>query len=211
MIADAGLPLFLVSVVGISLTGVMMPGPVTAVTVTKGYHSKNAGALVALGHILVEIPLMLLITMGLARYLSATEVRVAIGLAGGLVLTWMGFGMFCTIRKADYGDRDVPYNSFLAGLITTGANPYFFLWWATVGVALLASAHRFGDGSVALAAVVHCSCDFVWLFFLSRAVFKSRRLWTEKVRRALFGICALTLSGFGLWFIGSGVALAIRA
>jgi len=206
--ADANLPLFIASVIGISLTGVMMPGPVTAVTVAKGYRYRNAGAFVALGHILVEIPLIVLISLGLAQYLSAVGVRIAISLAGGLMLIWMGFDMFRGATRAHYKDKDVPYNSVVAGLITTAANPYFFLWWATVGVALIASARVFGSGGVALLAGVHCLCDLGWLFSVSRAVFKSRRLWTEKVHRLVFSICALTLAGFGVWFIVSGAEIA---
>lgn len=208
MVTDTNLPLFVASVIGISLTGVMMPGPVTAVTVAKGYRSRNAGAFVALGHILIEIPLIVLISLGLAQYLTAVGVRIAISLAGGLVLIWMGFDMFRGATRSHYRDKDVPYNSVVAGLITTAANPYFFLWWATVGVALVASARSFGSGGVALLAVVHCLCDLGWLFFVSRAVFKSRRLWTEKAHRVVFSICALILVGFGAWFIVSGAELA---
>jgi len=69
------LPLFLGSVIAISLTGVMMPGPVTAVTVTKGAQRKGAGALVALGHGIVEIPLILVIYLGFANFLTLTGVK----------------------------------------------------------------------------------------------------------------------------------------
>ena len=59
---------FLVKVAGISLSGVMMPGPVFAVTVAKSYKSRFAGIKIALGHALVEIPLMLLIYFGFGRF-----------------------------------------------------------------------------------------------------------------------------------------------
>ena len=52
---------FLLSVVVISLSGVMMPGPLFAVTVAKSYKSQLAGMQIALGHALVEIPLILFI------------------------------------------------------------------------------------------------------------------------------------------------------
>ena len=40
----SNLPLFLASVVGISLSGAMMPGPVTAVTIANGARQKTAGS-----------------------------------------------------------------------------------------------------------------------------------------------------------------------
>ncbi len=64
------LPLFLGSVIFLSASGVMMPGPVTAVTVAKGSQRKWAGVLVAIGHGIIEIPLILLIYFGLASYLK---------------------------------------------------------------------------------------------------------------------------------------------
>ena len=59
---------FLLSVVFVSLSGVMMPGPVFAVTVAKGYRSKVAGVLIALGHGAIEFPLMFLIYFGFTQF-----------------------------------------------------------------------------------------------------------------------------------------------
>jgi threonine/homoserine/homoserine lactone efflux protein len=140
------LPLFVASVIGISLTGVMMPGPVTAVTTAMGYRAEGAGGLIALGHIQIEIPLMVLIYFGLARYLSTPGVKIAICLAGGLMLIWMAFYIFKAAARAYYMDKDLPYNSVVAGLVTTVTNPYFLLWWATVGAAQLTTARAFGIG-----------------------------------------------------------------
>ena len=85
---------FLLSVVVISLSGVMMPGPVFAVTVAKSYKSQFAGTQIALGHALVEIPLMLLIYFGFARFFQDELVQLALSLLGGTVLIWLGIGMF---------------------------------------------------------------------------------------------------------------------
>ena len=49
--------LFLASVLLISLSGVLMPGPLFAVTVRKAAKSKFSGALIAVGHGIVEFPL----------------------------------------------------------------------------------------------------------------------------------------------------------
>jgi threonine/homoserine/homoserine lactone efflux protein len=203
------LPLFLGSVIAISLTGVMMPGPVTAVTVSKGSQRKEAGALIAIGHGLIEIPLILLIYFGLAHFLTLTEVKISVGLAGGLVLIWMALNMVKNRPSVFSEQKELAHSSVVAGLATTAANPYFFIWWATVGAALLVSARDFGGAGVAAMGVTHWLCDFAWLYLVSWAVFKSRPLWTRKVNTVVFGVCSAILAGFGAWFIFSSIDLAI--
>lgn len=210
MVADTtNLPLFLLSVFAISLTGAMMPGPVTAVAITNGSRRKEAGALIALGHGLVELPVILLIYFGLASFFESDTVRIAVGLVGGLVLIWMGFNMFRSRPSAFNAKEERAHGSILAGLTLTAANPYFFVWWATVGATLVVSARDFGGAGVAAMGVTHWLCDFGWLLLISWVVYKSRHLWTQRVNRVVFGICAAILAGFGSWFIISGISLAV--
>jgi threonine/homoserine/homoserine lactone efflux protein len=196
--------IFLLSVIGISLSGVMAPGPVLAATITKGYHDKNAGAKIALGHGIIELPLIALIYFGFAEYLKSPDVSRYIGLAGGLMLIFMGSMIFRTFKKPLEESMDLPYNSLTAGIMTTGANPYFFVWWATIGAALVVSATEFGIYGLVVFAVVHWSCDLVWDQTVSFTAFKTKHLWNKKVRNIIFGICALLLIGFGIWFCCSG-------
>lgn len=200
---NASFPLFLLSIVLISLSGVMMPGPVTAVTVAKGYRDRKAGAFIALGHGMVELPLIGLIYLGFGQYFALHYVKVAVGLIGGLMLLWLGVSMFRARGRRDTTGVDLPYSSLAAGIITTVANPYFFLWWATIGAALVMKATAFGTMGVVLFALVHWLCDLAWDQFVSVVTFKSRRLWTRRVQQVVFGGCALILMGFGVWFIFS--------
>jgi len=52
---------FLLSTVAISLSGVMAPGPITAATLAAGARGRHAGAMICLGHVVVELPLILLL------------------------------------------------------------------------------------------------------------------------------------------------------
>lgn len=212
MSEPSSLPLFLASVVSISLSGVMMPGPVTAVTIANGARHKGAGALVAVGHGLVEIPLMVLIYFGFAHLLGLTGVKIGVGLAGGLVLIWMALKVF-RIQAVSFDARQQrPGRSAIgAGLVTSATNPYFFVWWATIGAALLVNARDFGNAGVVAMGATHWLCDLGWLFLISWVVFKSKHLWTPRVHRWVFGLCAVVLAGFGAWFIFSGVVLAVRS
>ncbi len=196
----ANLGLFLLSAAGISLSGVMMPGPLTAATIAKGYREQNAGIFIALGHAVIELPLMALIYFGFAHFFASPEAKKVIGLAGGLMLIAMGSVVLRNIKKAQGEAADLPYNSLVTGIMMTGANPYFFLWWATIGIALIATAAEFGIWGLVVFAVVHWSCDLVWEQFISMSVFRTKHLWTQKVQRIVFGVCALVLVGFGVWF-----------
>ncbi len=197
---DASFGLFLLSAAGISLSGVMMPGPLTAATIAKGYREQNAGIFIALGHAVIELPLMALIYFGFAQFFASPDVKRAIGLAGGLMLIFMGLMVLRSMRKNLGEAADLPYSPLVTGMMLTGANPYFFLWWATIGIALIVTAAQFGIWGLVIFAVVHWSCDLVWEQCVSMSVFRTRHLWTQKVQRIVFGVCAAVLVGFGVWF-----------
>ncbi|MEM2841501.1 MAG: LysE family transporter [Candidatus Bathyarchaeia archaeon] len=196
---------FLASVIVISLSGVMMPGPVTAVTIAKGRRDGNAGALVAVGHGVLEFPLMVLIYLGFSHLFTYDIVRRGIGFAGGLMLGIMGLQMFRVRDDVKFGGGDVKFSSVVSGVAATGANPYFFLWWATIGSALVATSNIFGLGGFILFALTHWLCDFFWYLLISRAVFKSRSLWSLKVQRIIFSVCAFILIFFAGWFLYSAM------
>ncbi|MBS7623161.1 LysE family transporter [Candidatus Bathyarchaeota archaeon] len=191
---------FLTSVVLISMSGVMMPGPVTTVAVAKGRESGLAGALIALGHGAVEIPLMILIYLGFAQFFSYEIVRRAIGLAGGLMLGSMGIQMFRTSNYVEEERGGLKLSSVFSGVATTGANPYFYLWWATIGSALVLNSALFGLTGFLLFALVHWSCDLFWYLFISQTVYRSRRLWSPMAHRIVYGVCSAILIVFGVWF-----------
>ncbi len=194
------LGLFLLSAAGISLSGVMLPGPLTAITIAKGYSDKNAGIMIAMGHGIIELPIMALIYLGFAHLFTSPEVKKVIGVAGGLMLIYLAFQMLRAGGKSLGEASNSPYSSLTGGIIATGANPYFYLWWVTIGVALIATAASFGILGVILFGLAHWTCDLIWYEFISTSVFKTRHLWTQRVQRIVFGICALVLAGFGAWY-----------
>lgn len=197
--------LFLISVIFISLSGVMMPGPVFAATVAGGYKNKTAGVKIAIGHGAIEFPLMFLIYFGFTEVFSFSGVQKAIGLVGGLVLIYMGVQTFKTRNKVADGNDFSGHGPFVAGVLTTGANPYFFVWWVTIGAALVFNASAFGFFGALIFAVTHWSCDLIWYTLVSVTVFKSRRFWTRQLHTIVFGFCFLILVGFGAWFIASSL------
>lgn len=198
-------PIFLISVVLISLSGVMTPGPLFAVTLTKGLGNKNAGVLVSIGHGIIEFPLMLLIYFGFAHFLALDIIQRVIGLVGGMLMIYIGFRVVKS-RKRKNSDYFVSgRGSLIAGIATTAANPYFLLWWATIGTVLVLNASIFGLTGFLIFAIVHWLCDLLWNTFISRTIFKSKRFLNDKVYNIIFIFCFAILVGFGAWFIISAL------
>jgi threonine/homoserine/homoserine lactone efflux protein len=187
----------------------MMPGPLFAVAVTRSYRSQFAGIKMALGHAIVEVPLMLLIYFGLARFFDREPVQIVLYLVGGSILIWIGASMF---RKRSHSldeGSNLPYNSVVAGVVTSAANPFFLLWWAAVGSMLIMESLSFGPRGFILLITVHLACDFGWLFFVSTVVYRTKAMWREKFRVGLLIACSFLLIGFGGWFVSSGIQLVV--
>jgi threonine/homoserine/homoserine lactone efflux protein len=193
---------FLLSIVAISLSGVMAPGPITAATLAAGARHPHAGAMIALGHAVVEIPLIFLLVVGVGRFLESPASRAGIGLAGGVVLLLMGLQLLLSLRNPN-ADAAVPAqrHPLVIGIVLTAANPYFLVWWATVGLALATKAVEFGVLMVGLFAIVHWLCDLGWLEVLSIAGFQSAQVFGKHSQRIISGVCAAMLLGFGMKFV----------
>ncbi len=198
--------LFLIQVFGVSCTGVMAPGPVTAATILSGQRSRYAGFFIALGHIVVELPIILLIIGGMHGILQAAKVQTTIALAGGALLLAMAIQILTTLKtNREPTTRVLRAGPFVTGLILSGTNPGFLLWWATVGVTIALPARQWPVLGFVLFTLVHFSADFVWLMFLSWASFKGAAVLGPKNQKIFLMVCALSLFAFGLLFIAKSL------
>jgi threonine/homoserine/homoserine lactone efflux protein len=197
--------LFLASVLLISLTGVLMPGPLFAVTLEKASKSKISGALISVGHGIVEFPLMFLIFFVLSQFEIPNLVQVAVGLIGGALMVFMGVQTFRNRRKQETASVNVKRDSVLAGIYTTAANAGFILWWLTIGTTLILNAQLFGLLGFSIFAGVHWLCDFSWYTVAALLIFKSQRFWTQRTRIGITLFCVAVFIGFGAYFMGSAL------
>jgi threonine/homoserine/homoserine lactone efflux protein len=198
---------FLLEAVVISLSGVMAPGPVTAVTVGKGNESPHAGAWVAIGHGIVEFPLMVALFFGFGYLFNLSHVEAAIAFVGGLLLLVMGVGMLRSVKGAEVSAMRYTRSPLMAGILLSLGNPYFLIWWATVGTALILRAVGFGLLGFLAFALAHWLCDFLWSYFLSTLSFKGGRFFGRKFQKVVFA-----LSGaFLLFFSGKFILGAVKA
>lgn len=197
--------LFLASVLLISLSGVLMPGPLFAVTIKKASKSKTTGALIAVGHGIVEFPLMFLIFFVLSQFSLPSIVQIAVGSVGGLLMIFMGVQAFRNRHNQEEATVDLKRDSVLAGVWTTAANAGFILWWLTIGTTLILNAKLFGLLGFSVFAGVHWLTDFSWYTVVALLIFKSQRFWNERTHMGITLFCAAVFIGFGAYFMGSAL------
>jgi len=199
------LPLsFVAETVLISLSGVMAPGPISAVTVGRGNETPHAGIYVALGHGIVEFPLMIFLYLGFGLFLSNLQVKSAIALAGGLVLSYLSYAMFRDLKSGDPAETKAGRSPLISGALLSLGNPYFLVWWATVGVSLILRASHYGISGFTLFMVIHWMCDLVWLYFLSILAFKGGKVLGKTFRKVVLFICGTFLAGFAVKYLIDG-------
>jgi len=202
----------------VSLSGVMMPGPVSAMAVTEGTRrGPVAGPLVTVGHAAAEAVMLGLLVLGMNRVLQQPAVVGAIGILGGAVLAWMGWGIAGAAWRnrldppAGAGFGSAGRSLVRAGLLTTVTNPYWLLWWATVGAAYFVRFTRFGPLAVAgLFFIGHISLDLGWNSFLALVVGAGRGKIPARAFRVVLGGCGVFLIGMSLYFVYSGVNFLTR-
>ncbi len=200
----------------LGFTGAMMPGPVTTLIVTttarKGFV---AGPLITLGHVFLELLMVIALFFGLGDLLKQNMVAGAIGVAGGIVLLWMGWDI---VRSAwlgrvslDFGkkavDAGITDNPVLAGILTSISNPYWLLWWATIGAASLITFRAFGVPGIIAFYLGHTLADWVWNDVVAFVVASGRRIMTDTVYRTVLIVCGIFLIALSFYFVTSGVGL----
>lgn len=194
------------AVITASLSGVMMPGPMFAVTITKSMKSPWAGVMVSLGHAVVEVPLILLVYFGLRDFFQNNIFQLVLSILGGGVIIWMAIDLFRSRRKIVKEGKDTSYNAFTAGILMSGLNPFFLFWWATLGIKILLDfTTAIGDWALPFFIIVHWMCDLVWLSVVSFVIYKTHKFWGEKVQEWIFIVLSLALLYFGLQFIIKGI------
>ncbi|OGQ95606.1 MAG: lysine transporter LysE [Deltaproteobacteria bacterium RIFOXYD12_FULL_57_12] len=195
----------------LALSGAMMPGPLLTATISESARRGFvAGPLLILGHGLLEFALVILLLLGLAPLLSHSEVFIGIALAGAGILAWLGIGMLRSLptlklswQAADQGSG--AGNLVAAGVLLSLANPYWTVWWVTIGLGSILSCLEIGPLGVAFFFAGHISADLAWYALVSAAVGRGRALLTDRLYRGIIGVCGVFLLGFAVYFLYAGL------
>ena len=205
---------------GVGFSGAVAPGPVLFATVRwSARRGRWVGPIVTLGHMIVEVPLMAAVVLGLGAVLRAPRFVGIVGLAGGAVLLAMGVLMVRGAPRASLPPRDDAsegretielWRIAATGALTSLSNPYFPLWWSTVGLNLLAQAAPAGLVGYSVFYVGHVLADLVWYSAVSESMHRGRRLMSDRGYRWLIGGCGVLMAAFGVFFAVRGYGFLTR-
>jgi len=193
----------------IALSGAMMPGPL--LTTVIGEASRRgfpAGPLLIVGHGILELVLVAALLLGLAPYLQQQGVFVSIALAGAVILLWMAFSMFRSLPTLSLSrEIGAPRRSNLifTGIVLSAVNPYWVIWWATIGFGYILHCRRFGMAGIVFFFAGHLLADFFWYSAVSGAVAGGRRFLSDRLYRRIIGVCAVLLVVFAGYFFYAGL------
>jgi threonine/homoserine/homoserine lactone efflux protein len=192
--------LFLGFVIG--LTGALAPGP-TLVATIKASITGNwmTGLKVSLGHILVELFLVILIFMGFAAL--ALPYTSAIAFIGGIALIVFGGLTISGSRSATMVRPPIQTvcNPYLAGLVTSAANPYFWIWWISIGSTMVIAGLQGGLILAGSFMTGHWTADTAWYTFVSTGVSKGRTVFSYNAYRKIIALCGIFLILFGIYYL----------
>jgi len=193
----------------IALSGALMPGPLLTVTVSESSRrGAVAGPLMIFGHGLLELSLVVALLLGMAPLLQRNDVFVFISLVGGVLLLWMGFSMLKSLPglRLNLGADDAKNrNLVFAGILFSLANPYWILWWASIGLGYIVHSVQFGIMGITAFFLGHILADLAWYTLISFGVARGRRFFGDIFYRRLIGCCASFLVLFSGYFLYSGI------
>lgn len=197
----------------VGLSGAMMPGPLLTATVaaslTRGFV---AGPLIVAGHAILELALITALFLGLSTTLQNPAVGKGIALVGGAFLLYLGYTMCRDVLSGRLswndampmdGIADRGMHPILTGIFISLANPYWIIWWATIGLGYLVMAQSYGLPGIAAFFAGHITADLVWYCAIAAAASGGKRFMGQQLYRGIIMICGIFLVILGGVFINT--------
>lgn len=205
----------------IGLSGAMMPGPLLTVTISESMkRGFIAGPLIILGHGALELALIAALVAGLSVYLTSALVSSTIALLGGSFLIYLGLTMsrealkgnisLAALEQQKEGEIQGGLHPIAAGVVISLANPYWSIWWATVGLTYLTLSLESGRMGLASFFSGHILADLVWYTLVAALVAGGRRFMSPRLYKYIIAVCGIFLLVLGLYFIYSGYSGYLR-
>jgi len=198
------LSIFIVSFV-IALSGALAPGPLLTTVIAKSIrHGSKAGPTIIIGHAILEIIMVIIIVFGLSNFINKPYIIKIISIAGITILFIFGINMLKSIKnislKTEQKEEEKENNLILLGITMSIANPYWSIWWLTIGLGLVLGASRLGALAIGLFFIGHILADLIWYSIVSLTISKGKRFITDRIYKIIVSICGITLISFGLYF-----------
>jgi len=197
---------FAITVITISISGVMAPGPLFAANVAYGLKGGiKTGLKMAYGHTVVELPLVVLVGIGAISLTAMPQFREIISILGALSLfVFAGIQVKSTIKKPS-AVFEGKHGPFLAGIILSGLNPFFLIWWFTIGFKLITDAViLYSLVGIGIMFAFHIWMDYAWLCSVAFLSSKGKKIISNKN----YNIFMIAISGILVYF---GIVFLLQA
>lgn len=198
---------FIVTVLAVSVTGVLAPGPLLAAAIAFGIRGGvRGGLLVALGHAVIEMPLIIALGIGIIPLELFPNSRIIISILGGIGL--FAFAIIQVRSALRSSDKEYKshimerYGAFIVGIAVSVLNPFFLIWWTTIGLKLISDSQQLWPvlGPYLLFAI-HIPLDIAWLCIIAVLAKHGTQLLHGIVRRIIDLGLAVTMTIIGIVFI----------
>lgn len=206
----------------VALTGAMSPGPLLTYTIVRtasgGRRGYWMGAWIILGHALLEMAIIILMLLGFSFIFKNTLVMRTIGVIGGAVLVLFGISIIKSIWRGEIATDFIQNpektgtaaktekpqmfsNPVVGGIFVSMSNPYWWVWWATIGFAFMIQFEvSFNDWTKLLAFFIgHEAGDLAWYLIVSFLTYFSLRRFNRKVYYSILFVCGLFMTLFGVY------------
>ncbi len=199
---------FALIVITISVSGVMSPGPLFAANVAYGLKGgARAGLKMAYGHTVVELPLVVLLGVGAISLESMPQFREAIAVLGAISLFAFAGIQIKTVFKKPSTVFEGRHGPFIAGIMLSALNPFFLVWWFTIGFKLISDSLILASfAGIGIMFAFHIWMDYAWLCAVGFLSSKGKKILSSKN----YDIFMVAISGilvyFGIVFIIEAIA-----
>ena len=197
---------FAIAVITISVSGVMSPGPLFAANVVYGLRSgMQSGLKMAMGHTVVELPLVILLGMGVVSLETIPQFRETVSVLGAVSLfAFAGLQIRSVIKKSSTTFQS-KHGPFLAGIMLSALNPFFLIWWFTIGFKLISDALLLASfAGIGIMFAFHIWMDYAWLGTVAFFSSKGKKILSNRN----YTIFMIAISGVLVYF---GIVFAIEA
>jgi len=198
----------------VAFTGALMPGPMLTLVITsvaqRGFWTS---VFIVVGHAILELLVVISFYLGILKYLDNPVVIKVISILGGAFLIYMAINIIVSVfRKKmtlDLTGKTIkpglrPKSTFIIvgkGVLISLANPYWYIWWLTIGATFMIKSVTYSFVGVSSFYVGHILADFIWYLFVGFIISTGRRFFNQKVYNGILIACSVFLLYLGVKFI----------
>ena len=195
---------FAIIVIVISASGVMAPGPLFAANISYGLREGvKSGVKMAIGHTIVEFPLVILLGIGVFSLETFPEFRIIISIVGAITLFVFALVQIKTVLQNNKNITSTPkHGPLVTGIVLSALNPFFIIWWLTIGFKLISDAMLvWAFSGIVIVFFLHIWMDFAWLGGISFLASKSSKILSNRNYKFIMIGLSLLLVYFGITFL----------